>query len=371
MLNPVKAFALTVAIAVTACDGHDATVDDRQESVDQYALHAIDSIVLAETEDVYLGKPTSMAIAESGEIYVADSFSNRVLHYDSDGKLLGVIGAPGRGPGELEFVYTTFITDSSIVVVEGRNRTFEFFDRFSGVYQHQLSVSGLPGNTVPSQRGDTLWLGLRNAATNTALVRWIAGDSGVAYLGKLPTEYAEFPNIARATGIAAVRVDSLLIVGFGPLNGLIVYDLKGESVDTITVPRRVRRGVSRQALRESGGLLTALANNISTFWAMERVTDKLLAVVHYDNFIAEEMSPIHKARIFVTMLDLRNRRACVDREVVFTGDTHPVVQLKKDSLFVLTQSVYQDTVTSSIHVFHLDLNGCVWLKLDQRGILVD
>ena len=179
---------LTLAVVSTACDGHNATIGDMQNTVDEYALHAIDSVVLAETEEVYLGQPVGLAIAESGDIYVADAFNSQVLRYGSDGTLLAVVGAPGPGPGELEFVYTTFIAGPSIVVVEGRNRVFEFFDRISGAYERQLAVSGLPGVTIPSQRQDTLWLGLRNSLANTAMARWIAGDTGVEYFGSLPTE---------------------------------------------------------------------------------------------------------------------------------------------------------------------------------------
>ena len=50
MLDPMKAFALTLAVVCTACDGHNATIDDMQHMVDEYALHAIDSVLLVETE---------------------------------------------------------------------------------------------------------------------------------------------------------------------------------------------------------------------------------------------------------------------------------------------------------------------------------
>ena len=46
-------------------------------------------------------KPTKLAVAPNGDLYVSDGYGNaRLHHFDAQGNLLGSWGEPGTGPGQ-------------------------------------------------------------------------------------------------------------------------------------------------------------------------------------------------------------------------------------------------------------------------------
>lgn len=63
-------------------------------------LVLLDSLILEETEDHYLGQPLGLLVRADGSLLVSDGFSDAVLQYDSAGRLVGNLGRKGSGPGE-------------------------------------------------------------------------------------------------------------------------------------------------------------------------------------------------------------------------------------------------------------------------------
>ena len=63
-------------------------------------------------------RPTSLALAPTGEIYVSDGYGNcRVHKFSADGKLLFSWGEPGTGPGQFSIVHTLRVDKQGIVYV--------------------------------------------------------------------------------------------------------------------------------------------------------------------------------------------------------------------------------------------------------------
>jgi DNA-binding beta-propeller fold protein YncE len=52
-----------------------------------------------------LGSPWGLAITPAQEIYMADGKNNRVLKLTREGKVLGVLGSPGKGPGQFAYAH--------------------------------------------------------------------------------------------------------------------------------------------------------------------------------------------------------------------------------------------------------------------------
>jgi sugar lactone lactonase YvrE len=76
-------------------------------------------------------EPTSVAVADDGELYVADGYGNaRVHHFTSDGTLIQSWGQPGGGPGEFRIPHDIVVLpDDRVLVVDRENERIQIFDR--------------------------------------------------------------------------------------------------------------------------------------------------------------------------------------------------------------------------------------------------
>jgi len=85
-------------------------------------------------DDHYLW-PTStvtLAVDAKGHIFVADTGSSRVLHFDADGSFVDVAVNKGQGPGEVEQLTSFQILDDGTAVAyehRGRGSALHFFDK--------------------------------------------------------------------------------------------------------------------------------------------------------------------------------------------------------------------------------------------------
>ncbi|MBA4159356.1 MAG: hypothetical protein H0X65_18065, partial [Gemmatimonadetes bacterium] len=97
-------------------------------------LVPLDSILLPESDTLYLGDPFTPAIDPyDGSIYISDQFSKRVVRFDRHGEVVRAYGRPGAGPGELQGSGLAFVLDDSTLVVEDwAVQRLNLFDRNSG-----------------------------------------------------------------------------------------------------------------------------------------------------------------------------------------------------------------------------------------------
>jgi outer membrane protein assembly factor BamB len=74
-------------------------------------------------------RPTRLAIAPNGDLYVADGYGNaRVHHYDPDRNLLHSWGAPGTGPGQFNLPHSVWVhTDGRVFVCDRENDRIQIF----------------------------------------------------------------------------------------------------------------------------------------------------------------------------------------------------------------------------------------------------
>ena len=70
----------------------------------------------------HVGSPWGIVITEDQSIYMCDGHNNRILRLNTKGEILGVLGAPGKLPGQLDFSHHMAIGPSgSIYVAEIKN----------------------------------------------------------------------------------------------------------------------------------------------------------------------------------------------------------------------------------------------------------
>lgn len=74
-------------------------------------------------------KPTKVAIAPNGDMYVSDGYGNaRVHHFDTQGTLLHSWGAPGTAPGEFHLPHSLAVAaDGRVLVADRENDRIQIF----------------------------------------------------------------------------------------------------------------------------------------------------------------------------------------------------------------------------------------------------
>jgi DNA-binding beta-propeller fold protein YncE len=78
----------------------------------------------------HFNQPSSVAVARSGSIYVADGYGNsRVVQYTPDGKFVRAWGRKGRGRGEFDTPHCIAVDDrGNVYVAERMNNRVQVFD---------------------------------------------------------------------------------------------------------------------------------------------------------------------------------------------------------------------------------------------------
>ncbi|GEM_PF-1151013 len=90
-------------------------------------------------------QPCGLAVDEEGRIYVADTYNNRVLLFNSAGEFVSEIGnGQGTGPGEFRHPYDIEIYGNMIYILDTDNFRVEVFYKQNLTYAGTL-LSGSPG----------------------------------------------------------------------------------------------------------------------------------------------------------------------------------------------------------------------------------
>jgi len=74
-------------------------------------------------------RPTKLAVAPGGDLYVTDGYGNaRVHHFDAEGALIGSWGSPGTGPGEFHLPHGLAIgPDGRVYICDRENDRIQVF----------------------------------------------------------------------------------------------------------------------------------------------------------------------------------------------------------------------------------------------------
>jgi sugar lactone lactonase YvrE len=104
------------------------------------------------------GGPCDVAVAENGDIFVADGhFNARIVKFDKDGKFIKAWGRKGEGPGELNLPHTLVIDSRGRVLVGDRsNNRIQIFDQ-DGTFIDQWTQFGTPSGMYITP-DDTLYV---------------------------------------------------------------------------------------------------------------------------------------------------------------------------------------------------------------------
>ena len=335
-------------------------------------LELFGTVVLAESDSLLLSKPVGLAISTGNDRYIAtDIAGGKVISWTATGILNNSWGRVGRGPGELSGPAAVVRSGRTLWVLDYGSQSWKQLDMQDGTQLASVPFTGSAGNDVLSEFSDTLWFGLRGA--NTVLGLLVPGNDSAIGFVRVPSIYTELAasGIGRISSITRAKTANATMLAFGALNGFYLLESDTLVTDSLLIPYARRRGMSASRLRASKGEFATLMNGISVLSsAAASSRPGEIITVHYDPTVAGTDVPRITARLFVSIINLNDRTACVDAEVSQTGDGRPVVQLVGDSLFVLRQTIVGTGVTTHVDQYIVSTATCQWLPM-RRGALID
>ncbi len=320
-------------------------------------------MTLREDSTHFIARPVAMRVQSTGGAFIlSDIGTNRVSVFSRTGVFLREFGQPGSGPGELEGPAAVLeVGDTLLAIYNMGHRSLLLFDSRSGRFLRNIRLPGYPSSTQPFVQRDTAWLGARNPGTGRGIIAVDLVSDSAAEMLPLPAEYARYPEAARFTSTPiSGGGDDTLVVGWSPFEPIWVVDRKTGRIDTVAVPRRVRRGTPRATLEGGGAGLEDIIEKVSSIGGIGRLHGGEIVLVHFDKRVPAPAIRRIVSEVFVSVLDVRKNQACVDARVPATGDALPVIALVDDSLFVLTQTVADSSVSTRITAYAIETSECRW-----------
>ncbi len=359
-------FAYTVVLGSLAIACTSPAAQDRS-STDGPTVLAVDTLVLVETDSLYLARPLALYRDPTGGFYVSDLFRNRVVLYDVAGNAGRIFGRPGGGPGELRQVSFVFVRDDSTVAVfDISKRLINLYDRNTAVFRKTVQFEGI-GLSIQTT-DEATWFGAMQLGRGTAVARWKSGSQAVEYFIPMPEAYFQSRLLAGnyAGAWVAVWEDTLAVVMTGA-DTVRLFTTTGSKLDAIRVPVRRRRGVPLDIvdqMQPRRGLSTrdrfALA---SAVMGLYRQSDGTLLLIHADQSIDGRLIT---ADVFVSLISPDRTRACVDTQLAVSKDAQPLYTFYADTLFVLEQRIGDnDNVRTSVTSYRIDGDRCDWIQITR------
>ena len=352
-----------LVVLAAACSGDGAPGDDAVGKGTPPTVVFSDSVVLEENDSIYLGEPDYLSPLADGGYLVTDGMQARVLHFDAHGRLVGVFGGKGKGPGEFASPFAVIERpDGTIAVSDAELDRISVFDP-----SHEL-LFGISTAAIVRDAaviGPDVWLAGTNQDKATGLTRW-TGDTVLHSVLPIPDTYRAIPPLA---GIHhAVRVDAWgdsLLVAFSGTSEIMVAGPDGVPVDEVTVPAIRRKGVTREALQTMANPTTPfpqMFSAISALFGLHRRSDGSIVTVHFDQVLDGNAI---ESEVFASLLSADRTRACVDAPLALVGETQPVIAFRGDTLLVLEQLTQAEPVVTVIRKLLVKDDDCAWQPIRE------
>ncbi len=348
----------------------------------------LDSLLLEETDDHYVGNPMALQVTTDGSLFVSDGFSDAVLHYNATGMLIGHLGGKGDGPGEFRHLGGVgFASDEAVGFLDEVGK-LEVFVTGTGAHVGSVKVDLDNRPSSFTVLGDSLWFAGMNPVSSGTFgavgipdlmdaVR-VGSDlpSMVLNRGQMPVLYAEEHALARSLSHAFIDVGADdVILGFTGSPFLMRSDRRGAVKDTLWIsPPRERRGepdetellevmagrqpTDREALRSG---LFDVFGTVSLVRALSRDDTGNIYTLHQDADRGQD-GTMTKVRLYVAVSSADGSRQCSDTLVPTSDVGVPIPVLRGRTLWILEQQMSGGgavpDIATVVRRFRIDAESC-------------
>jgi len=185
------------------------------------------------TEDGSLIWPTSVALDQDGNAYIADEWLNRISIFTKDGEWVGKWGTEGSGDGEISRPSgMVFDSDNNLLLVDSQNNRIQRFTKdgkFISAFGARGSGDGqfnLPWG-IDVDAGDNIYVA---DWRNDRIQKFTKNGDFVMSFGSPGSEPGE---LNRPTGVAVDRAGMIYVADWGN-DRLQMFDTAGKFVTLVT-----------------------------------------------------------------------------------------------------------------------------------------
>lgn len=332
--------------------------DDSTDPASGPTLTNIANIVFQEADSLYLGRPYYLHVGDKGYFYVSDAFSDQIIRFSRQGAPDQVYGNRGAGPGEFESVGVVHTLDSLVVGVDDGDSEFLVFDRRSGHYRKAIEFQG----TVRTFSGDSLY-GSLSRAHNSSVIRWRPHMDTVTYHYSWPPSYRTYHPLASIYNVThAESWGDTVALTYAGLDRVFLYTgAEVQSPEILKVPSTHRRG-EPENLNEvfSQQSFNSMFEASSHLVDLYRLPGGRIALIHLDQNVLSATDRAFTTDMYLSVVDLARREACVDAVIAKGKTTRPVTAFRHDTLFVLNQSVKEEQASTYVNIYRVDTANCSW-----------
>ncbi len=300
-------------------------------------ISVIDSLELVGTDSAFVARPSAVAITGDRQILVADNGNMAVWRFDSTGRLLGRVGAPGDGPGGLRSATDIALIGDSLIVVNNMvRRHLEIFSLPEGNYKASIQIP----LSVASIRtaGDTVLLGGIDPAGEHSVLEVPMGLGKQVGSGPVPLLLARNPILIGPFGNLLFDIRAGLRASAFEASDWLFFWTERAKADSVAMPKIRRRGarvdlLSAVARDTSKGLAALFKSSVPMY--LRFLSDRTVLVVHGD---LDFERTLFTGVFFASTVDLVTRRpVCVDMRVPVPSDPLPKFFTAGDTLFAVVQ----------------------------------
>lgn len=342
----------------------------------ELALASVDT--LQESDSLYVGRPFRAVFTESRSLIVIDQLANRLVEFDASGRAIGTIGRSGRGPGEfLAPVTLARWGRDTLAVADLFTRSISLFRLASREFVTRLPVSGY----VVSMAASDSQLGIGSySLSNQALAAWLrSGESSIRPAVAIPEALTANPLAMRvyAASFVGMRQGSIAVATIAS-NGLLIHNLGDGTVRELLIPPRHRRPIPEgldavlEPIAQTPDYLMLIPYPDGVHWR----DDGLILLWHKDWLPPEgglqggstSVDKEATLRVYATLVDPANSRACVDLHVPSDWAENPAYFADGTSLFALGHALGDGDARPALELrrYSIPAESCDWQPLGSE-----
>lgn len=355
---------VTALLALAACGGSD--LDTLTPSP---RLVLVDSLVLEQSDFVYLASPSAISADDDG-YWVADMQQATLIRYDREGRYQRRIGRAGRGPGEFSAPWRMASGgEHSLLVLDMGDFSVVGVDTRDGSHSFRHSLGGRFFGTSMHLRGDSLLLG-GLAMTPPLGGAWLDITTGTVTAAVAAPEGHD-PLLTNFEFATAVHLRDGVLGVWPALRNSRLRRWDGSDVD-VQIPARTRpvpphdlleRLMSHQLRPDSAWMLVTIP------WAVGTLASGDGAIASLTFVPGPEGEGLRLTGGYLSVISAAADRACVDASISLQSDERPVVGFRGDTLQLLEQVVQGAEAVAVIRSFVVQTDDCDWLPVGGGAAL--